>query len=258
MCQPATYRFPFAAVALLLASFASASFAAGDKQFNLSAPPALVETGFLKFLLPRFSLKHGIRVTITAPDNGPPAILDRPAPGTVPVFAGAGTTYFLVLPENENGPAARFKKWLISDIGKSAITGFSKEGQPRFTPASAVVAQVEIAVRDGDAARGEKLSMRLCGRCHVVSEENRMKGIDSTPSFFALRSLKDWMERFDLFYLRNPHPAFTQLDKVSEPFVPSRPSPIQPLRMSTDDLENILAYVSKLEPADLGAPVRHQ
>ena len=56
----------------------------------------------------------------------------------------------------------------------------------------------------------------------------------------------------------NPHPAFTQVADVTPPFHEERPPPIIPVEMTLDDLQAILAYVAALEPADLGAPIRHQ
>ncbi|MFQ5567351.1 MAG: c-type cytochrome, partial [Paracoccaceae bacterium] len=37
-------------------------------------------------------------------------------------------------------------------------------------------------------APGEKLTMINCGRCHKVSEKDRMGGIGSTPSFAVMRT----------------------------------------------------------------------
>jgi hypothetical protein len=85
-----------------------------------------------------------------------------------------------------------------------------------------------------------------------------MNAIGSTPSFFALRSLSDWEARFAAFFALNPHPSFTQVTGVTEPFAEDRPPPIVPITLSLEDLEAILAYVAALEAADLGAPLVHQ
>ena len=110
-------------------------------------------------------------------------------------------------------------------------------------------------VFEGDAARGEDFSFANCGRCHVVGDRNKMKGIGSTPSFPVLRSLNDWEERFSTFYARIPHPAIVQLEGVSAPFDPAFPPANQPLRLTLDQLEDILTFVSALQAADLGAPL---
>ena len=70
--------------------------------------------------------------------------------------------------------------------------------------------------------------------------------------------MSNWQERFETFYVLNPHPAFTQIDEVPPPFDPARPSPIHPVEMTLEDLDEILGYVATMTPADLGAPIRHQ
>lgn len=85
-----------------------------------------------------------------------------------------------------------------------------------------------------------------------------MNAMASTPSFAVLRAMSDWDRRFQTFYILNPHPAFTQVEDVTEPFPINRPSPIAPMKITIDDLQAILAYVSGVEPADLGAPIEHQ
>ena len=97
-----------------------------------------------------------------------------------------------------------------------------------------------------------------CKRCHAVTSEGRINSIGSTPSFFVLRTLPDWSERFEQFYVLNPHPAFTQIAEVTPPFAQDRPPPIVPVEMTLGDLEAIVAYVAELAPADLGAPIQHQ
>ena len=56
-------------------------------------------------------------------------------------------------------------------------------------------------------------------------------------------------------YARIPHPALTQLEGVSPPFNPASPPASQPLWLTVKQLQDILTYVSTLEPADLGAPL---
>jgi hypothetical protein len=127
-----------------------------------------------------------------------------------------------------------------------------------FTIPETRVETVEVNVLEGDAVAGEEISLTQCGRCHVINEKNRMNGMGSTPSFRVLRSLPSWQERFETFYVLNPHPSFTQIEDVTPPFDPARPSPIVPIEITLDDLEAILAYVSLVEPADLGAPIQSQ
>ena len=92
----------------------------------------------------------------------------------------------------------------------------------------------------------------------MIGEVNKHNGLGSTPSFGVLRSLPNWNQRFEGFYALNPHPSFTQIADVTPPFDPERPSPIYPLEITLADLDEILAFVSSIPPADLGAPIQHQ
>ena len=51
---------------------------AQEKAFSLQAPEILVKTGFLKHLLPRFSLKTGVRITLS--DDSTEAVFAVPKP----------------------------------------------------------------------------------------------------------------------------------------------------------------------------------
>ncbi|MSU90137.1 hypothetical protein GE300_10995 [Rhodobacteraceae bacterium 2CG4] len=254
-----------AALVLALA-LAAAAVRAQDRQITLAAPRALADGGLLGFLLPRFSLKTGIRIEVQ-PDAGDADVVLTPA-ATIGAGAAerktrrafheaAGDTVWRVAGDGAKGSnAGRFVDWLLSDIGQRTIDSF-RDGAVYVASADAAD-EVAEAPLDGNAALGERLSLSLCGRCHVVGEANRMKGIGSTPSFGALRAIADWQNRFESFYALNPHPAFTQVAEVTPPFDIRRPSPIVPVEMTLDDLEAILAYVSAIAPKDLGAPVRAQ
>ena len=67
---------------------------------------------------------------------------------------------------------------------------------------------------DGDPDAGRKVSVAHCSRCHVVGDHNPYGGINSTPSFQLLAKRKDWMERFQTFYERRPHPVFIRVPDV--------------------------------------------
>jgi mono/diheme cytochrome c family protein len=216
-------------------------------------PAPLESSGFADYVVPRFSLKTGIRISRVAQAEA--AEMRFTAEGT-PLFSGLGTQWAL---EHDGDPRAeRFLDWLRSDVGKRTIESYQTPDGQVF---STVVRKAVVAVMpdyDGDADRGEALSLSLCGRCHVINEKNRMNGMGSTPSFAMLRSLRDWDDRFARFFLLNPHPAFTQIAEVSEPFDPSLPPPIVPMEMTQGDLDAIMAYVQGIAPADLGAPLHLQ
>jgi mono/diheme cytochrome c family protein len=104
-----------------------------------------------------------------------------------------------------------------------------------------------------DYAPGEKLTLVNCGRCHVVSPKNRMGGIGSTPSFAVLKTIADWEERMKAFWTLRPHPSFTQIEGVTEPFPADRPAHVHPISLTLQELERIVAYARTVPPADLGS-----
>ncbi len=218
------------------------------KSFTLDAPEVLVENGFLKHLLPRFSLKTGIRITVEAA----PADAAFGAEGT-PVFQEDDRVWHFSKTDGPHTDA--FFEWLTSDVGKRTIAGFKVDGLALYDPDVRIDAAVVATETDGDAALGEDISLTVCGRCHVVSDKNRMNAIGSSPSFALLRSFPDWLERFETFYVLKPHAAFTQVNDVTEPFPDHLPSPIAPIEVTLEQIDAIAAYVNSIKPADLGAPL---
>ena len=244
-------RFDVKFALFLVIMLLPVSAVAQDRSFTLSAPAELHDTGLLQHILPRFSLKHGVRVTQVA-TGGEVAI---GAEG-VPVFMGLGTTWHVT---HSDGPdAVLFAQWLLSDIGKRTIEGFQPDGQVRFSAQIVVeIATPDLAL-EGDPVEGEALSLRHCGRCHVVNETNRMGGMGQTPSFGLMRTFNDWQNRFGTFYVLNPHPSFSQIEGITPPFRANLPPAIFPLKITPEELESILAYVATIPPADLGAPLQTQ
>lgn len=212
----------------------------------------MVEAGFDKHLLTRFRFKHRIDVAPVA-EGGDMALGDTGAR----VFAEGRTAWHVEVLTTEADKARMaetFVGWLESEPGKAAIEGFAPEGVALYTTAEE---EVEIASDDsfeGDDARGGDLALRHCGRCHVIDARNKWGGIGSTPSFRALRGRENWLALFSGFHEKNPHPSFTQIEGVTDPFV--RTPAVAPLEMTLDDLDAILAFVSSLEARDLGAEVQ--
>lgn len=230
---------------------------ASAKSFRVSAPEDLVASGFLKHLLPRFSLKTGIRIEIVPEDTAADAAFSRTSEG-VPAFSGIGSDWYFAVTDTGNEFVIRFEDWITGDIGRKTIDAFKSGGAQLFTAAVAKPqADISEAV-SGDVVFGEKLAVLHCGRCHMVNEATRLTTIGSSPSFAVMRSFSDWKVRFEAFFVLNPHPSFTQVEGVTEPFDISRPSPIAPLELTLDDLDAILAFVSRIPPADLGAPIQYQ
>ncbi len=101
-------------------------------------------------------------------------------------------------------------------------------------------------------APGEKLTMINCGRCHKVSEKDRMGGIGSTPSFAVMRTWDNWEDKMKAFWTYRPHPSFAQIEGVTEPFPADRPPFVHPISLTLEELRVIIDYARTIEPADLG------
>jgi len=108
-------------------------------------------------------------------------------------------------------------------------------------------------VRAQELAPGEKLAMVNCGRCHVIGPRNRMGGIGSTPSFPVLRTFPDWEDRMKAFWTLRPHPSFTQIEGITEPFAEDQPAHVHPIRLTLNEVDQIVDYARTVEPANLGA-----
>lgn len=235
----------------------SAAAAAQDspRPVQLYAPPALVDSGLFKHILPRFTLKTRVRVELA--DSADVADITFGPDGTA-LFAGPDKVWHMALADTGHAGTERFADWLTSDVGANTIASFAPEGQPLYGPPPETEEVDVAAVFDGDAKLGHRVSRSKCIRCHVVDDESRGHGIGSTPSFALLRSLPDWEDRFSVFYTLNPHPSFTIIDGVTLPFPESRPSPIAPVELTLDEVDALVAYVAAMQAADLGAPLQFQ
>ncbi len=255
------------AAAAFCVLFAVQTAAAEERRITLAASPDLAASGFLKYLLPRFSLKTGVRIaTIGLTEASAADVLLGPqtALGTGrAVFEADGLLYLCRVSEGEAGAprgddARRFRDWLASDVGRRTIEAFAPGGDRRYAAVAGREAEAAPPSFSGDRTHGARLARLHCGRCHVIGAANRMGGLGSTPSFRMLRTLEDWELRFRGFYLLNPHPSFTQVAGVTEPFDDARPPPIVPMRITLEELDAILAFAAAVRPADLGAPIRNQ
>lgn len=242
------------AICIMLPAMAKA------QDFTLSTAPELAESGFLKFIMPRFSLKTRIRPQLQTGATDADAFWDTQS-GT-PVMQGLGQVFSLRITDVDTAAgqkALRFADWLSSDVGQRTIEQFTLNDAVVFSNVQDTALVQQDIVFNGNAQRGEKLAFDNCARCHVIGTRNRMKGIGSTPSFGLMRSLPDWQDRFMTFYVRPPHPAITQIKGITKPFDPDRPPSILPLILTTTELEDILTFAATVAPVDLGAPLlEHQ
>lgn len=94
-----------------------------------------------------------------------------------------------------------------------------------------IVANAAAACAEGDADKGQELAARFCKGCHVIGTENRLGGIDSTPSFYLMSDkIDNYRQRLWSLKRRPPHTAYERLKDVS-----------------ADDIEHLLAYIGDLE-----------
>jgi len=241
---------------MALALWAAAA-GAQDVPVRLAMPERLIALDFDKQLLPRFRFKTRIAVEVVPEGAEADMVLGIEAEGGTRVFSdGDGAVWRIAATGGARAEEVRaFIDWLRSTPGQAAIEGFAPEGTALFTTEVATKTVAVEETLDGDAALGARLALVHCGRCHVVDERNRMGGIGSTPSFAALRGRERWSDLFRTFWTANPHPSFTQVEGYTEPFAVDRPVHIAPLEITMDEVEAITAFVSTIEPKNLGRPV---
>ena len=226
------------------------------EDLTLRMPTEMIEAGFHKQILPRFKFKH--RITVTPVSEGAADMIFGPEGTRIfQTIDGAETRLDIVTDD----PAAQeraglFLKWLKSASGKAAVEGFKPDGTQVYTTELAVVVVEAPEVFDGNIETGSKRALQHCGRCHVVDKRNRMGGIGSTPSFAALRGRGNWSDLFRAFFIHNPHPSFTQVEGVTEPFDPNRQIHVAPVEITLEEIESITAFVATIEPKKLGRPVQ--
>ena len=97
---------------------------------------------------------------------------------------------------------------------------------------------------DGDLEAGRKMALEHCARCHVIGDFNPFGGIGSTPSFQLLAKRNDWLERFQTFYERRPHPVFVRVPGV--PRWTNLPSYVQEFRVTPENIQDIIAFAETL------------
>lgn len=223
---------------------------------TLKMPSEMVDSGFHKQLLPRFKFKHRINVTpVTEGDAD--MIFGEEGDRVFQEVDGAVIRLNIVTSDDDRTAMARtFRDWLKSATGKAAIEGFAPDGAQVYTTEKAAIVVERVETFDGDKASGARLALVHCGRCHVVDDRNRMGGIGSTPSFAALRGRPDWSDLFRAFFVHNPHPSFTQVEGVTEPFDPNKQIHVAPVEITLEEIEAITAFVATIKPKKLGRPVQ--
>lgn len=241
---------------LLMVALGSGPAGAQDKAFTLATSLSNAPGGLLRHILPRFTLKTGIRPEIVAENAPADARLANDGDRAVFQAGKAGPVWYLSV--GDDADAARFADWLTGEIGQKAVFAYRRDGAQAYFAIGEVQMEADVVTLDGDAVLGERLALQHCGRCHVISDKNKFGGIGSTPSFGALRTLPGWQDKFAAFWTLNPHPSFTQVEGMTEPFDPLRPPMIAPLEMTLEEAEAIAAYAATIPPKDLGGALTAQ
>lgn len=96
----------------------------------------------------------------------------------------------------------------------------------------------------GDAKKGRQIAIDHCSRCHVIPDYNRYGGIDSTPSFKIMAQLDDYLDRFQTFYARRPHPVVVRMQGVPPPT--EDPAFIATFKITPEQIDDIVAYVKSI------------
>lgn len=238
---------------LILSAGYPAIATAQDGDLTLRMSDDLKAAGLDKQLFPRFGFKHRIRV-IAVTEGDADLALGTDVEGAFVFRDGEGVEYLLDTGGDPRGET--LLEWMRSGPGQAAIHSFAPDGQQVFFTEIVTNDVVVEEVFDGNTKQGSDLAILHCGRCHVVDKRNRMGGIGSTPSFAALRGRENWSELFRAFYTHNPHPSFTQVEGLTEPFDPNHQVHIAPVEITLDDVEAITAFVATIKPKDLGRPVQ--
>jgi mono/diheme cytochrome c family protein len=98
----------------------------------------------------------------------------------------------------------------------------------------------------GDVTAGRKLAIQHCARCHVVGDHNPYGGIGSTPSFQLLARRADYLERFQTFFARRPHPVYVRVPDTER--LTDLPSFVAEFTVTPDNIEDLVAFVETLKP----------
>ena len=96
----------------------------------------------------------------------------------------------------------------------------------------------------GDPVKGRDIAINHCARCHVIADHNPHGGIGSTASFRTMTTLPDYVDRFRTFYLRRPHPVFTNVPEVAP--LKRQTLSATPFTVTLEDIENLTAYAISL------------
>ncbi|MDP6573737.1 MAG: cytochrome c [Rhodospirillales bacterium] len=115
---------------------------------------------------------------------------------------------------------------------------------PSLALAAAALVATGPAGAEGDAGKGRRLAIEHCSRCHVIDDYNRFGGIGSTPSFQILAHMPDYLERFQTFYARRPHPTVVNVPGVEA--WTKLPAFVVKFTVRPEDIDALVTFVETL------------
>ena len=110
--------------------------------------------------------------------------------------------------------------------------------------AAMVVAAAAPASAESEAVNGAAVYADHCARCHVVPDYNPYGGIGSTPSFKLLAGRDDYLERFQNFFARPPHPVVVRVPGVPKPT--DDPAIVAEIEIQPEQIDDIIAFIEAL------------
>ena len=111
------------------------------------------------------------------------------------------------------------------------------------------VSKADTAPMSEAALTALEIAQEHCSRCHFVGNNNRYSSIETTPSFFGLRAMKDWRIRFTEFYIRPPHPALVNILDVTERSK-KLPAFVSEINLKLDQIGDLVSYLEQLKKID--------
>jgi len=231
--------------------------AANSEGILVHFPEELKMIEFDKHLLPRFKFKTQIAIKNSDEEDSHDVLIGIIEKGQ-PIFSDLnGFLYrleIITLDEDKRKKAEKFMTWLTSPSGIAVIEDFSIDDTPIFKGIKHQKEEKIVMNFAGNITSGLSLSQVHCKRCHVV-DNNAFAGIDSSPSFHALRSIKNWEEKFRAFWTVSPHLSVISITDIYEAGSSRSPVTMVPIELNLSEVEDILAYVASIKPKELGEAI---
>ena len=123
------FRFLIGFLAVAVAGVAADPAVSQIKTTTLLVTPEVQDTGVVKFMLPRFTLKHGVRVTVVDEGDASGSLI---ADGDTVVFSRGGTNYGLTVHVSDDPHMSTLAAWLTGDVGRRTILSFKQDGLTQF------------------------------------------------------------------------------------------------------------------------------